>query len=121
MKGIDKRAIYNTIFGMVIPSVIGFFLGLRKIVWTFWAVISVLWVAFWLWAGERAGEGSEDIYLVITFGAPMFLFFALLLLQAVMEAFGRIAGAISSPNQNESVSKPGQQNLPRSAGNVERH
>lgn len=90
----DKRAIWNAIFGAVGLSATGFFLGLRKVVWALWAVISVLWIIFWLVVS--GSKIIDAIMLLITFGAPVLLFFLLLLLQSVMEALGRIAGVEST-------------------------
>ena len=108
MKQGDKEAIWTAIFAAVGLSAAGFLLGLRKLVWALWAVVSALWIILWLVAGANSKESMDAFRILFVFGPPILVFFVVLLLQGVMEALGRFAGAIGSQGSAEGPQNQGQ-------------
>lgn len=115
MKQRDKEAIWTGIFAAVGLSAAGFFLGLRKLVWALWAVVSALWIILWLVAGAKSKESMDAFRILFIFGPPIVIFFLVLLLQGVMEAIGHFAGAFSSQGSAEGSRNQGQENQSQNA------
>ena len=111
----DKEAIWTAIFAAVGLSAAGFFLGLRKLVWALWAVVSALWIILWLVAGEKSKESLDAFRILFIFGPPILVFFVVLLLQGVMEALGRIAGALGSHHSAEDSQNQAQKDQSKNA------
>ena len=89
-------------------TVAGFAMGLKKLVWALWVVVSIIWVLFWLSAGKGARGDAELLYLLITWGPPILVFLVVRLLAGIVDAmFAPLAAeGARSRGQQETIQPP---------------
>lgn len=68
MKETDKHRLWNLGLSLFGITAAGLYFGLKRLLWRSWAVLSILWAAFWLltgYFGERSLLAEGSFWLIV--------------------------------------------------------
>lgn len=92
VKDREQKTFWNIILAAIGITATGLYLGLRRLLWRLWAVLSGLWIIVWLLLGSshqmstdlRTPVLHESWYWVIVLGPPLLLLLVAALLDWII-------------------------------------